>query len=36
MKNNNKTVGETKEVVQSFLRYTIYRKVALGKAGSKA
>ena len=26
MKNNNKTVDETKEVVQSFLRYTIYDK----------
>ena len=36
MKNNNKTVGETKKIVQSFLRYTIYREVALGKAGSKA
>ena len=26
MKNNNKTVDETKEVVESFLRYTIYDK----------
>ena len=31
MKNNNKSVGKTKEVVQRFLRYTIYRDIALGK-----
>ena len=36
MRNNNKSVGKTKEVVQRFLRYTIYRDIALGKAGSKA